>query len=181
MQSYGAILDSADNITNDSSSHGRPVSSSSSLTAGQNTDGGISHEAMHAMHLNATYGMQMLDAALKLVRGDSPPRSGSVSGPSPGNATSAMGIVHSIPSPPSKSTMTSSLAGAVTPSQEATVPSATSSSSVHNTSPKAGKEVIGIRVIEDGPMKKPENKENGPKSGDRKRQVGSLFCRLRYE
>jgi len=136
---------------------------------------------MHAMHLNATYGMQMLDAALKLVRGDSPPGFGSVSGPSPGNTTSTMGTGHSIPSPPSKSTTSSSLAGAVTPSQEATVPSATSSSSVHNTSPKAGKEVIGIRVIEDGPMKKPENKENGPKSGDRKRQVGSLFCRLRYE
>lgn len=170
MQSYAAIIDSVDTISNDAGNHGRPVSSSSSL---KSIDG-VSQKSMSAMHLNATYGMQMLDAALRHVRGESPSVSGS--GLSPGSTTSTMGIGPGIHTPPTKSVTSSSLAGAVTSSQEAAVPTTVPPlSSANNTSPKVDKEVVGIRVIEDGAMKKPESKENGPKSGDRKRQVGRFF------
>jgi hypothetical protein len=39
-----------------------------------------------------------------------------------------------------------------------------------NTALKPNKDVGGIRVIEDGPLKKMESKEGGGKAGDRKRQ-----------
>jgi hypothetical protein len=63
------------------------------------------------------------------------------------------------------------LAGAVTSPQEAVTPAPASSVPKINTALKPNKDVGGIRVIEDGPLKKMECKEGGGKAGDRKRQV----------
>lgn len=134
----------------------------------------ISQETVNAMQKNAVYGMEVLDAALKLVRGESPIISpGSI--PPPATATATRIVGHGASSTinaPATATSSSSLAGAVTSPQETATPAR--APSVPKTSTvKANKDVGGIRVIEDGPLKKLESKEG--KSGDRKRQVRQLF------
>lgn len=175
-QSYQSILDSTDSRSRGSANgnHGRPTSAAST-----STDGGISSEAMASMQQNATYAMQMLENALKTVRGVSP--AGSGSGPSPvaGLPAQASGIrtsplSHSAGNP----NLSSSLSGAIPPAsaaapqpQQATAPPTAPSSSGSvpaQASPKSNKESVGIRVIEDGPLKRAEAKENGGKG---KRQV----------
>jgi len=159
MQSYGSILDSAPR--------------NASFPGGQSGGEDISQEAIAAMQHNAAYGMQSLNAALNQVRGESPATPGPL--PSPINATptmSGVGQQRDVQSSISASATSSSLAGAVsvTAKEAAVTPASSSSSSKTNKSPKTSRD-IGIRVIEDGPMKK-EGKEGGGKSGDRKRQVG---------
>jgi len=194
MQSYQAILESA-NGSNDS--RGRPNSASSQST---NDSTAVTPEAMERMHQSATYGMQMLDAALKYVQGGSPPAYGTTNASTNGAHTTTT------------SSSASSLAGAISsqqqqppppppPSSITAGPGSTSSSTAHShypphvhamasqptstssaPSPKIIKTEGTLRIVEDGPLKKGDGgKEgvNGVKAsgsvgagGDRKRQVG---------
>ena len=160
MESYRSILDST------------PRNASG--------DGSISAENMAAMQRNATYGMQSLDAALKQVRSESPATPAPL--PSPVSATPTMNVVHDVQTSINASATSSSLAGAVsvtrTAKEAAVTSTPSSSSSKTNKSPKTSRD-IGIRVIEDGPMKK-EGKEGGGKSGDRKRQVGLFYLNFKH-
>lgn len=163
MESYRCILDSANSIN--TPVQGRPV---------QNMEMDISQETVNAMQKNAVYGMEVLDAALKLVRGESPIVSpGSI--PPPTSATTTRIVGQGAPNTINASVTTassSSLAGAVTSPQE-TAPPARAPSVAKTNTVKANKDVGGIRVIEDGPLKKMETKDG--KSGDRKRQVRRPF------
>lgn len=135
-------------------------------------DSDPSPETIAAMEQSAAYGMHALDAALKQVRGESPATPGSLPSPVSATPTMSVGRQHDVQSSMGTSATSSSLAGAVsvTPKEAPVTPASSAGSSKTNKSPKASRD-IGIRVIEDGPMKK-EGKEGGGKSGDRKRQVG---------
>ena len=165
MESYRVILDTAGSI----SDHGRSA-------PGQGVEMEISPETMNVMQKNAEYGREVLDAALKIVRGESPAVDpGSIPPPMSVPTTTTRLVGHGVSNSVSASTTTissSSLAGAVTSPQEAAASSAPTSSLPKTiVAVKVDKDVGGIRVIEDGPLKKMESKEGGTKSSDRKRQV----------
>lgn len=169
MESYRAILDSANSISvGNSPAPGRSA-------PGQSEEMDILPETMHSMQKNAVYGMEVLDAALKHVRGESPTVVPvSIPPPPTGAPTAARMVGQGPPNSVNTTTSSSSLAGAVTSPQEAPAPVPPSSLPKANTAIKGNKDVGAIRVIEDGPLKKTESKE-GVKSGDRKRQVRALL------
>jgi hypothetical protein len=174
VESYRAILDSANSISvGNTPAPGRSA-------PGQSEEMDISPETMNSMQKNAVYGMEVLDAALKHVRGESPTVAPVSIPPPPTSAPTAARMVGQGPSN-SVNTMTSSssLAGAVSSPQEAPAPAASSIPKT-NTAVKGNKDVGAIRVIEDGSLKKMENKEGGVKSGDRKRQVRHFLCYTSY-
>ena len=175
MESYRAILDSANIISAVNTGPGRsaPV---------QTTEMDVSPETMSSMQKNAVYGMEVLDAALKHVRGESPTVAPvSVPQPTSGPTLARMvgqGASNSVKT--ATTTSSSSLAGAVASSQEAAAPAPASSTPKPNTALKGNKDVGAIRVIEDGPLKKLDSKEGVAKSSDRKRQVRRHDCFLWY-
>jgi len=162
MQSYDSILNPTP----------RNVSSSS-FPGGQSGGGDISPETMAAMQLNAAYGRQSPNTALKQLGGGSPAAPGPL--PSPVSAPptiSSVGQQHDVQSSISAFVTSSSLASAVsvTTKEAAVTPAPSSSSSKTNKSPKTSRDI----VIEGGPMKK-GGKGGGGKSGDRKQQAVFLL------
>lgn len=144
---------------------------------GKSEEMDISPETMNSMQKNAVYGMEVLDAALKHVRGESPAVVPVSIPPPPTSAPTAARMVGQGPSNSvNTTTSSSSLAGAVTSPQEVPAPAPASSLPKSNT---AVKDAGAIRVIEDGPLKKTESKEGGVKPGDRKRQVRRFLWYIR--